>query len=697
MVVAAKNILLHLCVISNFILIGNKGLAHAQNCLKSAETVQVVKNCPENQREWEEAAQRKNCLVIQKYENCSKVEYHCLVNEFRNETIEVCTNSKYLQGYCPHYNLNEARNDYNKKCLEYSYPCNCSNRYLSTEAYKLQCCYNGTNGDSREIPIDNNSDKNSNGHLGLWIVLGIVGGLMGIVFSVFLACVIYGITGQKKPIYEALQIWRNISCKSPICACLSSGSEKDEHDSYHPLPNATTNDTIVKHGSEETNALLRGRKDNLNSVTNESPTSEEYNSTLETSADSSAMEGNSNSAKPASHLTPVTNNSNSLTSEENDPKPEATASQTQMAASSNFETYEEDGSKPEAISSEAAASVLPISNATSNSNEKSVTDNNAPVMQVSDPRTEGLCPNPIAKCDDALNTTGIKELPLTVRVKQLELDKEDLKKRLYPAYFGYMDLMIYEIKSTMQKIKAMERESSANPAVIMDKLKTKVTELEKSIQDRNRQLDELGLDSYGNDDQLERSNSRRRHRPKTKVKETPTKLEKKSLVGIHVEYRSEEDTVQISNDNEQKKEGETSAEVETFSNPKRSTDVWVEPTTLASLDDSQFDNGDEDCRFQKKTSCVQIDTAIKTFEDFREEYYESNPPADIKILEDRVSEVENDIKFLLEASRFIDSAERGKENKLDLINNSLKELNDNIDRLKKDFSFCFLENDLLSM
>lgn len=41
-------------------------------------------------------------------------------------------------GYCPHFNLNEARNDYNKKCLEYSYPCNCSNRYLSTEAYKCK-------------------------------------------------------------------------------------------------------------------------------------------------------------------------------------------------------------------------------------------------------------------------------------------------------------------------------------------------------------------------------------------------------------------------------------------------------------------------------------------------------------------------------------------------------------------------------
>lgn len=44
-----------------------------------------------------------------------------------------------------------------------------------------------------------------------------------------------------------------------------------------------------------------------------------------------------------------------------------------MAASSNFETYEEDDSKPEAISSEAAASVLPISNATSKSNEELVT------------------------------------------------------------------------------------------------------------------------------------------------------------------------------------------------------------------------------------------------------------------------------------------------------------------------------------
>lgn len=52
------------------------------------------------------------------------------------------------------------------------------------------------------------------------------------------------------------------------------GSEKDEHGNYHSLTNTTTNDTIVKHGSEEKSSLLEGREDNLNSGTNEGTTSE---------------------------------------------------------------------------------------------------------------------------------------------------------------------------------------------------------------------------------------------------------------------------------------------------------------------------------------------------------------------------------------------------------------------------------------
>lgn len=55
-----------------------------------------------------------------------------------------------------------------------------------------------------------------------------------------------------------------------------------------------------------------------------------------------------------------------------------------------------------------------------------------------------------------------------------------------------MDLMEYKIRSTTEKIKAMEKKPSSNPSVIVVNLKTKVTELEKSIQDRNRHLD--GID-----------------------------------------------------------------------------------------------------------------------------------------------------------------------------------------------------------
>lgn len=151
-------------------------------------------------------------------------------------------------------------------------------------------------------------------------------------------------------------------------------SKEDGLDKGKVLKEATTKDTILN-GSEETNLLLERHEDNLNSVTNEVLTSDEYNSKSETSADSAAIEGSSNSAKSASHLTPVTKNSNSLTSEGNGPKPEATASQT--VASSNVEPFEDD-SKPDAISSQGVnlnseASVLPISNATPDSNENLVT------------------------------------------------------------------------------------------------------------------------------------------------------------------------------------------------------------------------------------------------------------------------------------------------------------------------------------
>lgn len=74
-----------------------QGLLNAEICSKSAETVRPVQKCPASQTEWDKAARRKNCSKIQKDDNCKKVEYHCLVNEFRNKTIEVCTKKRIIR------------------------------------------------------------------------------------------------------------------------------------------------------------------------------------------------------------------------------------------------------------------------------------------------------------------------------------------------------------------------------------------------------------------------------------------------------------------------------------------------------------------------------------------------------------------------------------------------------------------------
>eukprot|EP00105_Crassostrea_gigas_P032399 XP_011455391.1 PREDICTED: uncharacterized protein LOC105347856 [Crassostrea gigas] len=168
----------YIALISTAILLRHKGLAQAQICSESIATPHVVQKCPMNREEWERASQKKKCSEIQKYDNCRNVEYHCLVNEFRNETIEVCTDPWYLQGYCPIYLENGVKNDYTKMCMNNAYPCNCSNQYRSTEAYKWQCCFNVKNVSSGKWNITvTDSDKYSNLNtliVAVWMLLAII-------------------------------------------------------------------------------------------------------------------------------------------------------------------------------------------------------------------------------------------------------------------------------------------------------------------------------------------------------------------------------------------------------------------------------------------------------------------------------------------------------------------------------------------
>lgn len=47
-----------------------------------------MKSCPQNVKEWNLEAVKKGCEKMS--HSCSSFEYHCVINSWGNETIEVC-------------------------------------------------------------------------------------------------------------------------------------------------------------------------------------------------------------------------------------------------------------------------------------------------------------------------------------------------------------------------------------------------------------------------------------------------------------------------------------------------------------------------------------------------------------------------------------------------------------------------------
>lgn len=66
-------------------------IAIRDSCPVSPSTVEIVDNCPDSEKKWRLAAARKNCSAHAS--QCDKPEslmYHCVINAFVNETLEVC-------------------------------------------------------------------------------------------------------------------------------------------------------------------------------------------------------------------------------------------------------------------------------------------------------------------------------------------------------------------------------------------------------------------------------------------------------------------------------------------------------------------------------------------------------------------------------------------------------------------------------
>lgn len=118
--------------------------ASSDSCPISPLTLEIVDECPDSEEKWSEAAARKNCAAHAS--SCSEPDrlvYHCVINSFVNQTLEVCAYSRIIVfGYCTEYSLggNVIQQSFRASCKQFTEnPCPLG--YPSTDAYKYPGCY----------------------------------------------------------------------------------------------------------------------------------------------------------------------------------------------------------------------------------------------------------------------------------------------------------------------------------------------------------------------------------------------------------------------------------------------------------------------------------------------------------------------------------------------------------------------------
>lgn len=119
-------------------------VAGSNSCEVTRSTVQVVNGCPDSEESWREAAVMKKCDVPAK--QCSEPErlvYHCVINPYVNQTLELCAYSQNIVGgKCTSYVIsgNVIQENWRTDCSKFKENA-CPPYYRSDEAYKYQGCY----------------------------------------------------------------------------------------------------------------------------------------------------------------------------------------------------------------------------------------------------------------------------------------------------------------------------------------------------------------------------------------------------------------------------------------------------------------------------------------------------------------------------------------------------------------------------
>ncbi|XP_062596882.1 uncharacterized protein LOC134258372 [Saccostrea cucullata] len=113
-------------------------------CNESLATVRPVSYCPMDEISFEKAAQNMSCATINN--NCVRFEYHCVLNDYLNGTVEVCAPSLWVTGHvCTKFDskLKSIFKTEDISCKN-STP-SCGFRYNSTTLYNYRSCYNLSN------------------------------------------------------------------------------------------------------------------------------------------------------------------------------------------------------------------------------------------------------------------------------------------------------------------------------------------------------------------------------------------------------------------------------------------------------------------------------------------------------------------------------------------------------------------------
>nr|XP_022294135.1 uncharacterized protein LOC111104457 isoform X2 [Crassostrea virginica] len=114
-------------------------------CREAVMSVKAVDVCPMSEKEWQQASMRMKCGELASKQTCSPVEkfkYHCVINPFRNQTLEVCAPEILISGFCTEFNIFGGIIQLHKDapCFENAFP-KCAPHYYSSQAYKYQDCY----------------------------------------------------------------------------------------------------------------------------------------------------------------------------------------------------------------------------------------------------------------------------------------------------------------------------------------------------------------------------------------------------------------------------------------------------------------------------------------------------------------------------------------------------------------------------